>query len=40
MSLKTYGEKPTSFQLEEGGEFFCIGSEVRTYISPDVLVRF
>ena len=28
MSLKTYGDKPISFQLEEGGEFYCIGSEV------------
>ena len=28
MSLKTYGDRPISFQLEENGEFFCIGSEV------------
>lgn len=25
---KTYGDKPVSFQLEENGEFWCIGSEV------------
>lgn len=28
MSLKTYGDKPVSFQLEDGGEFYFIGSEV------------
>lgn len=25
---KTYGDKPVSFQLEENGEYWCIGSEV------------
>lgn len=29
MSLKTYGDRPISFQLEENGEFYCIGSEVK-----------
>lgn len=28
MSLKTYGDRPISFQLEENGEFYCVGSEV------------
>jgi SWI/SNF-related matrix-associated actin-dependent regulator of chromatin subfamily B protein 1 len=28
MAVRTYGEKPISFQVEEGGEFYCIGSEV------------
>lgn len=28
MAVKTYGEKPLSFQLEENGEYYCIGSEV------------
>lgn len=28
MALKTYGDKPLSFQVEEGGEFYCVGSEV------------
>jgi SWI/SNF-related matrix-associated actin-dependent regulator of chromatin subfamily B protein 1 len=28
MALKTYGDKPISFQIEEGGEFYCVGSEV------------
>lgn len=28
MSGRTYGDKPISFQVEEGGEFYCIGSEV------------
>lgn len=29
MALRTYGDKPISFQIEEGGEFYCVGSEVR-----------
>lgn len=32
MSLRTYGEKPISFQLEENGEYYCIGSEVGNYL--------
>lgn len=28
MALRTYGDKPISFQLEENGEFYCVGSEV------------
>lgn len=28
MALRTYGDKPLSFQLEENGEFFYVGSEV------------
>jgi SWI/SNF-related matrix-associated actin-dependent regulator of chromatin subfamily B member 1 len=28
MALKTYGDKPISFQIEENGEFWCVGSEV------------
>ncbi|XP_037078037.1 SWI/SNF-related matrix-associated actin-dependent regulator of chromatin subfamily B member 1-like [Pollicipes pollicipes] len=32
MAMKTYGDKPISFQLEEGGEFYCIGSEVGNYL--------
>lgn len=28
MSLRTYGDKPMSFQLEENGEYFYVGSEV------------
>lgn len=28
MALRTYGDKPISFQIEEGGEFYCVGSEV------------
>lgn len=36
MSGRTYGDKPISFQVEEGGEFYCIGSEVSElfWISP------
>lgn len=26
--MKTYGNKPVSFQLEENGEYYYIGSEV------------
>lgn len=28
MALRTYGDKPISFQLDENGEFYCVGSEV------------
>lgn len=28
MSLRTYGDKPMSFQLEETGEYYYVGSEV------------
>lgn len=30
--MKTYGPKPTKFQLEEDGEYFMIGSEVGNYL--------
>lgn len=30
--MLTYGDKPTSFQLEDGGEFYYIGSEVGNYM--------
>lgn len=30
---QTYGQKPNSFQLEENGEFYYIGSEVTTMLS-------
>ncbi|UYV82732.1 SMARCB1 [Cordylochernes scorpioides] len=32
MTLRTFGEKPTAFQLEEGGEYYYIGSEVGNYL--------
>lgn len=28
MAVRTYGDKPISFQLEENGEYYCVGSEV------------
>lgn len=28
MALRTYGDKPASFQLEENGEYYSVGSEV------------
>ena len=27
-AMRTYGDKPRKFQLEDGGEYFYIGSEV------------
>ena len=30
--LKTFGEKPKSFALEENGELYYIGSEVRKIV--------
>ena len=35
MALKTYGDRPISFQLENDGEYYCIGSEVRLLIFKD-----
>lgn len=32
MALRTYGDKPISFQIEEGGDFYCVGSEVFNYV--------
>lgn len=29
MAMRTYGDKPLSFQLEENGEYYYVGSEVR-----------
>ncbi|KAH6933813.1 hypothetical protein HPB50_018297 [Hyalomma asiaticum] len=29
MTMRTFGDKPTAFQLEEDGEFYYIGSEVK-----------
>lgn len=31
---KTFGQKPVKFQLEEDGEFYMIGSEVRPGREP------
>lgn len=28
MKMHTFGEKPTAFQLEAGGDYYYIGSEV------------
>lgn len=32
MAVRTYGDKPISFQIEENGDFYCIGSEVGNYL--------
>lgn len=32
MSVRTYGDKPISFQIEENGDYYCIGSEVGNYL--------
>ncbi|XP_050521124.1 SWI/SNF-related matrix-associated actin-dependent regulator of chromatin subfamily B member 1 isoform X2 [Daktulosphaira vitifoliae] len=32
MAIRTYGDKPISFQVEENGEYYCIGSEVGNYL--------
>jgi hypothetical protein len=37
MALKTYGDKPISFQIEENGEFWCVGSEVSGVFAPDFI---
>lgn len=38
MSMRTYGEKPQPFQLEEDGEFYYIGSEV-SLVNVDHLIE-
>lgn len=40
--LQTYGDKPISFQLEESGEYYYVGSEVSVKIwqSVDASFRF
>lgn len=32
MNTRTFGDKPVPFQLEEGGEYFYIGSQVGNYL--------
>ncbi|XP_015910224.1 SWI/SNF-related matrix-associated actin-dependent regulator of chromatin subfamily B member 1-A isoform X1 [Parasteatoda tepidariorum] len=32
MAMRTFGEKPIAFQLEENGEYYYIGSEVGNYL--------
>jgi len=32
MAIRTYGDKPLTFQVEENGEYYCIGSEVGNYL--------
>lgn len=39
MALRTYGDKPISFQVEENGEYYCIGSEVRRQFSLLCLLK-
>lgn len=40
MALRTYGDKPISFQVEENGEYYCIGSEVSEGVErPTIAVR-
>jgi len=31
MASTTYGDKPISFQVDDGGEYYCIGSEVNRF---------
>lgn len=32
---KTFGQKPVKFQLEEDGDFYMVGSEVRQRVVVD-----
>lgn len=32
MPLRTFGDKPINFQLEENGDYYCVGSEVGNYL--------
>ena len=40
MAVRTYGDKPISFQIEEGGEYYCIGSEVSSKIRFSISFTF
>jgi len=32
VGTKTFGEKPSKFQIEEGGDYYYVGSEVCPYL--------
>jgi len=34
--MRTFGDKPKAFQLEEGGELYYVGSEV--YLLSDIVI--
>jgi len=36
--LRTFGPKPIKFQLEEGGEWYMIGSEVGVKSISEILI--
>lgn len=40
MAVRTYGDKPVSFQVEENGEYYFIGSEVHIYISSILMIIY
>lgn len=40
MTLRTYGDKPLSFQLEENGEYYYVGSEVNDEKKSNFLDHF
>ena len=37
--MRTFGERPTAFQLEENGDFYYIGSEVLMFLSLKDLLK-
>ena len=39
---KTFGDRPRSFALEDGGDLYCIGSEVFLYafLQIDVFILY
>ena len=36
--MRTFGDKPKAFQLEEGGELYYVGSEV--YLEAEILALY
>ena len=37
---RTFGEKPKSFQIEEGGEYYYIGSEVCYLCGHGLIIKY
>ena len=37
---RTFGQKPAKFQLEEGGEYYMIGSEVTVKSFNQIFLNF
>lgn len=39
-SMRTFGDRPKRFQIEEGGEYYYIGSEVSYCMNDNRVLRW